>query len=112
MPLLRPRFGSIRVVLGAQERETSSAGEFIAGITLYDDLGDGPEMYQANYVTLGGRSDFIQNGLEALQGNDLTIRRVGTVEADEAYAGTLKENEGHAVNPDGKSGLKIAEPAA
>lgn len=112
MPLLRPRVGSARFFGGAQERETSSAGELVAGFTLYTDSGDGPEQYEVNYVTLGARSDTMQNALQAMQGDDLTIRRVGETEADEAYVGSLKENEGRAVNPDGKPGLKIAEKAA
>lgn len=112
MALLRPRIGDARMFIGAQERETDSAGELIAGFTLYTDTGSGPEMYQTNYLSLGARSDFIQNAVEAAQGNDMTIRRVGDTDADEAYAGSLKENEGHAVNPDAKPGLKIAESAA
>ena len=112
MAIIRPRFGKVRIALGAQQRETTSAGELVAGLTMYTDSADGTETYQVNYLTLGARSDFAQNALEAMQGHDLTERRVGTSAADEAYVGSLKENEGHAVNPDAKPGLKIAEPAA
>ncbi len=112
MSLLRPRIGSSRLFTGAQQRETDSAGELVAGFTLYTDTGSGPESYEVNYVTLGARSDTMQNAIQAMQGDEMTIRRVGSSEADEPYVGSLTENEGHAVNPDSKPGLKIAEPAA
>jgi len=107
MPLIRPRIGTARFFAGAQQREVDSAGELIAGFTLYTDTASGPELYEVNYVSLGARSDSIQNGLQALQGDDLTMRRVGTSTTDEAYVGSLKENEGHAVNPDATPGLDI-----
>ena len=112
--MFRPRFGNARLVFGTQQRETDSAGELVAGFTLYTDEGDGAEAYQANYVCLGARSDTAQAVLQSLQGNEPTIRRVGDSEADAAYAGTLKENAAHpVVNPDGKRGLKVLrEPAA
>jgi len=106
MALLSPRFGPFRGFAGAQQRETDSAGELIAGFTLYTDTGSGPETYEVNYLSLGARSDTLQNALQAAQGNDLTVRTVGTVDADEPYVGSPKENEGRAVNPDSKAGLK------
>ena len=112
MSLLRPRLGSSRFFTGAQQRETDSAGELIAGFTLYTDTGSGQESYEVNYLTLGARSDTLQNAIQAMQGDELTVRRVGETEADEPYVGSIKENEGHPVNPDKKPGLKIAETAA
>ena len=110
--LLRPRFGSTRFLLGAQERETSSAGELIAGATLYFDDGDGAEKYDVNYLTLGARSDTLQNGLLALQGEEPITRRIGDSADDERYVGTLADNtQDHpVVNPTGAKGLDI--PAA
>ena len=106
--MFTPRFGNARLIFGAQQRETDSAGELVGGFTLYTDEGDGAETYQANYVTLGARSDTAQNIIESLQGHDVTVRRVGDSEADAVYAGTPKENASHkVVNPDGKRGLKV-----
>ena len=112
MALLRPRLGNMRVFVGSQQRETDSAGELVAGFTIYTDTGNGSEAYETNYVGLAARSDTIQGAVQSLQGNDVTTRRVGITDADMPYAGSLKENEGHAVNPDAKPGLKLAESAA
>ena len=109
--MFNPRIGNARVFIGAEQRETDSAGELIAGFTLYTDEGDGAECYQSNYVSLGARSDTAQNIIESLQGRDLTVRRVGSSEADYAFAGTPQENA-KAVNPDGKKGLKLVSDSA
>jgi len=108
MALLRPRFGPMRVFVGTQQRETDSAGELVAGFTLYTDSASGPEAYETNYLGLSARSDSLQHALQAAQGNDLTVRTVGSVDSDEAYVGSLAENKAHAVNPDAKPGLQIA----
>ena len=110
--IARPRFSSVRPFMGVQQREASSSGEFVAGVTLYRNLPDGGEAYEVNYLSLGVRSDTAQNMLEALQGNDLTVRRVGDNEADEPYVGTLQQNtklaeEGKA---DAKSEVKADSP--
>ena len=105
--MFKPRIGNARLFFGAVERETDSAGELIAGFTLYTDEGDGPECYQSNYVALGARSDTAQNIIESLQGHDITQRRIGDSEADYRYAGSPSENANRVVNPEGKKGLKV-----
>ena len=113
MALLRPRIGNTRLFVGAQQRETDSAGELVAGFTMYTDTGSGPESYETNYVGLSVRSDTLQHALQSLQGDEVTLRVVGDAESDTNYVGTVKENAEHCVNPDGKPGLKIApEPVA
>ena len=105
MPLIRPRIGVARGFVGAQQRETDSAGELIAGFTLYRNQPEGgPEAYEVNYVSLGARSDTAQNMLESLQGDELTVRVVGTNDADLPYVGSVKENADHATD------IKSVEP--
>lgn len=104
MPLIRPRVSCARTFVGAQQRETDSAGELIAGYTLYRNLPEGGEAYEVNYLSLGARSDTAQNIIKSLQGDDLVVRRVGSSSADEPYVGTVKENEKQAKD------IKSVEP--
>ena len=102
--IVRPRWGKLRPFGGLQQREASSSGELVAGVTMYRNLPEGGEAYEVNYISLGARSDTAQNMLEALQGNDLTVRRVGSCDADANYVGTVKENANQAQD------IKSVEP--
>ena len=92
MAFIRPRFGYVRPLAGVQQRETDSAGEILAGVTMYTNTPDGREEYEVNYITLGARSDSMQRALQHLQGDELTTRIVGESDADTPYVGTLQEN--------------------
>ena len=98
------RLGNARPFIGAEQRESDSAGEFIAGFTTYTDTGSGPELYDVSYVSIGGRSDHIQNMTLASQGKDLVTRRVGSSVTDERFVGSITDNRSFSTNPDSTPG--------
>ena len=102
------RLGDFRPFIGAEQRESDSAGEFLAGFTTYTDTGSGPELYDVSYVSIGGRSDHIQNMTLASQGKDLVQRRVGSSDDDELYTGSIQDNRSFTANPDSRPGAEVS----